>query len=150
MSEINIGERPDFVVSLLNEVDGFDPQLFQPHRKVEEGDKEVGTCSLYMQKMFSLLRYYQREADQAKLDHQYSDHGHDDDVVCTEAFIKYAKAREKYDVLNEIFWACCKQQFNLWGSGSIGVRAGWKVVESKRDDGDGGHLMKLLSMLRGS
>lgn len=144
MADVNGGERPKFLTSLLDEAEQFDPSLFPPPNELDDGDTEMGICSLYLQKMFSLARFYKREAERTKLEHDY-DSNHDDSA-CDENHAKYVQCREKHDVLMEIFWASCRADFDAWGVGSIGVRRGWKVVKTTEEGGIS--LTKFLGLLR--
>ena len=122
-------ERAKFITDLLAEVDGFDEQAFLPPYEIEKGDKKLGEISLWLRKMYALMRFYARECKRQQVEIEFDPTAKKDHSGC----IAYSRMKYKHDVLNEMFWACLRDEMNAWHEASVGVRTGWIAVESKEE-----------------
>lgn len=132
-------ERPKFLIDLLAEVDSFEA-AYPSHDAVATGETVVDQLSPWLQRMYSLARYYYKQARLLNVEREYqrgSDAPDDPEI---------AEMRYKCDVLMEILWTCVRAEENLWTAPNVGVRESFTVIrcETKSDD-DG--FKKFLSAM---
>jgi hypothetical protein len=120
-------ERPKFLIDLLAEVDGFDESLFPSTYKIESGDTVVGDATLWTRKAWALMRMYDRELKQLRVEMEF------DPSQGEQYRGRYMEIDHKVDTLKQILWSCVRAEFNLWTARSIGFRSDWKVISSKED-----------------
>lgn len=113
---------------LLTEVQGFDPAMFPPADKVAAKEKVLGDCPEVAKPFFALARYYRRECERMKLEAGYIPGG-----LSGGELLRYRQMDQKEDALMEMFWGSVHDGLNTWTS-AIGVRAGWKIVETAPPD----------------
>lgn len=132
-------DRPAFIVSLLNEVDACDDAAFAPQSEASGEDEFIGEIPAgWLRKVYALALYYNREFDRISADWKY-------DRKNQEFASGASEAKDKHDVLIEIFWACAKDHFRLWGCGRcLGIRDGWKLVYTAHDGHEVSDFLKGL------
>lgn len=124
--------RPKFISELLAEVDSFDPTLFAPYGEIEKDETFVGVIeNIWLRKVFAAMKFYSRELDQLKLQHKY-ENCESPDAQSLHRGIEVV--HYKRELLNEILWACVRDELNTFGRDSeydsLGIRKDWKVVQS--------------------
>lgn len=128
-------ERPKFLVDLLAEVDSFDA-VYEPRDPVEDDETPRGTLPPWLRKMYSLGRYYTKQARILAVEHEH------ESLQDAEKDAEFAEMKAKAELLMQIMWASARAEMNLWSEVSIGVRQRFTIVSTKTtDDGDG---LKLL------
>jgi hypothetical protein len=138
-------KQVNWVHKLMEEVEGFDGEMFPPSEPVAKNEKVVGICSDYMRKLYSLARYHHRECKQAALEIEFS--SKKEEHAPFEA--KLDQAHDKNEILMQMFWASGQELFGCWGiDGKVGVRKDWQFVIAPKDD-DKASLLKFLKGLSG-
>jgi hypothetical protein len=135
-----------YVKTLLEEVEVAEGSLFPPRHAAEEKEKVLGEATPYMQKLWSLAKLCERDAAQMRLDHKFSAEDHGEDQCRIEA-TKYAMLTNKQEILELLFWSCVRTEFNAWGGMQLGLRKGWKIVDTLEARQNA--VQKFLEILRG-
>jgi len=122
MSEANPVQWLD---TLLEEVKGFDGNLFPPTEKMLEEEKIIGICPETLRSFYSYMRYCQREMKQAQLEQEFAAEQCEKDALQGKFFDMRARA----NVCNVILWSCVNQLFGQWENvGHFTLRAEWKLT----------------------
>ena len=132
-------ERPKFLIDLLAELDTFEA-VYHSHDKVEEGETVRGTLSPWLQRAYSLARYYTKQARLLAVEREHStekEFSDDPDI---------SEMKNKAEILMQILWGCVRSELNLWAEPSVGVRENFTVVRTDGDDGND-EVRKLLKKM---
>jgi hypothetical protein len=135
-------ERSKFLMDLLSEADSFEA-VYEPRDPIDSGETPVGTLGPWLMRVYSLSRYYTKQARILCIEREYEEV--EEIVQDTEiSVLKY-----KSELLGEVFWAAVRSEFDLWNAPNIGVRQGFTIIrsEKKLDDGDG--FRKFLTRMLG-
>jgi hypothetical protein len=120
---IDLTSMPPFLAELLGEIASADPLAFCPPRAVRPDETVVGAVHPWTQKIAALYFFYCKEVEQAKLDHKFSS-----ESSCDTDHPRIQKAEMKMNLLEQLMWCCCREEFSLWEQCSIGMRKEWKFV----------------------
>src|SRR5574341_357078 len=124
---------PDLLwsTSFMQEAANFDDSLFAPTDAILQGETAIGPIDPLFRKVYSLMRYYRREADQARLDANYSS--------SAESLIsRFIEMSARANVLSNWFWFAVREQFGLWGSSdNLALRGNWMLVRCPRPSLEG-------------
>jgi hypothetical protein len=122
--------RPQFLVDLLAEVDAFDAELFKPKDPVsaENEDKVIGELSPWCRKVYSYMRYLNRQGHMLTAEREYNS------VQEVTGDAEVCELRYKSNLLNELLYTVVRSELRAFAAECIGVREGWKVVTTSPDD----------------
>lgn len=114
------------------ELEGILPEeVIEPEWElVEECDHPVGTADDDLRRIYTKWQQLREMAERTALDARYTR-----DIVARE--VATAKALElvhKSEIVKDLFWACAKDSFNLWGKTSVGIRKDWIVVWTEEEE----------------
>ena len=100
----------------------------EPSNPVDHHQEEIvpGEVGLVLRKPYSLSTDYERRAKQLELDLTYIR----EDQRSPEKVKEFAALCEKSRLFKDIFWMELKDNLDLLGSGTIGIRQGWQVVKT--------------------
>ncbi|MBI5913644.1 hypothetical protein HY839_04370 [Candidatus Azambacteria bacterium] len=120
------GVAAEWMYTLLQEIDGIDPDEFKPIDEVAPGEHVVGVVSEGYKKLYALAERYQEKGDGAFDQEMRRALGHKipKRVLCPESA---GGLHEKATAVRGIFWASIRDAHGLWGK-EIGIRKGWKIV----------------------
>lgn len=133
-------ERHKALASILEEIDGMEPELFSPNNPAAKADKVLGTVKNdFIKKTFAAATLHRREQDQLLLEHKYG--SHEADLSLQE---RIQEESQRSGLLFEVFWFCVRSELRVWDVG-VGIRQGWSVVAVEDDS----LFRGLLDRLRG-
>jgi hypothetical protein len=141
MNETTI-ERPKFLIDLLAEVDSFEA-AYPSHDPVATGETPQGQLSPWLQRMYSLARYYYKQARILNIERDYQN------IQGMTGDPEIAEMKYKCDVLMGIMWFCVRAERNLFTAPNVGIREPFTVIRSESaDDDDDGFKRFILSILK--
>lgn len=106
-------------------------EFIEPDVKLdEEFDHPVGEADEDLRRLFTKWRQLMEAADRTAVDARYARDERARQEVATQAWELLTKAQ----IVGELFWICVKDSFDLWTKSSVGIRKGWIVVWSERED----------------
>ncbi|MBI2594917.1 MAG: hypothetical protein HYW38_01505 [Candidatus Colwellbacteria bacterium] len=124
------------------ELESISPEeVIEPESEVDdERDRPAGTADDDLRRLYTKWQQLREVAERTGLDARYTR-----DVVAREAAIARAlELFQKSEIVREIFWACVKDSFSLWGKDSVGVRKGWIVVWTEEEESGLPEMLKRL------
>jgi len=115
-------------------------ELVEPGEEVDpRSDVVVGEASDDLKRIYTLTEKLQEAGVRYSVDARFSK----DNNLRSDAEKKVYELHDKLEALMRIFWITLKDDFNLWGKDSVGIRKGWKVTYCK-----GGHPTSFLDILK--
>jgi hypothetical protein len=132
-------ERPKFFVDLLAEVDAFGA-VYPSHDPMEKGETAQGTLSPWLERAYSLARYYYKQTRLLAVERDYENAG----AVSRDAEI--AELKYKSDLLMEIVWCSVRAELNLWTASNVGLRENFTVIRSEESEDEDGFKKFLRGM----
>ena len=115
-------------------------ELDEPGEEVDpRSDVVVGEASDDLKRIYTLTEKLQEAGVRYSVDARFSK----DNNLRSDAEKKVYELHDKLEALMRIFWITLKDDFNLWGKDSVGIRKGWKVTYCK-----GGHPTSFLDILK--
>jgi hypothetical protein len=117
---VEVEGLPQIVIELLTEVQGMDAEMFPPAGTVDDGETVIAEVPMELRKIYALAMCYGREMEQHKLESRYCV---GEESVRHQA--EMCKARLRREILLGM-----RSALNLWTVPHIGVRQGWKVVQT--------------------
>jgi hypothetical protein len=122
----------------LTDVKPGDP--LEPASDVEDNDHQVSVLGDDLKRMYILAVRQKKKSAEIVVEAQYTT----DRDERTRLFCRAKEFKEKGEILQRIFWAAVRDQFQLWDKPIVGVRRGWVVVWS---DHEGPTIINLLGGL---
>lgn len=113
------------------EVDSIKSVIDTP-LEVGPKDHAVGVLSNYLQKLLTLWRLTDRATEQCQIDMKYST----DKDEREKLHAKFHELRDKAEAVSNIFWIAVRDDFDLWGKESVGIRKGFTIVWSDSEPED--------------
>jgi len=102
-------------------------ELIEPDAELDSlRDHAVGVASEELQRLYTLARNLKEASEYAKLQARFGK----DNSTKEEATEKAYELSKKAEIIQEIFWICLRDEFELWGKSSVGIRKGFVVVYS--------------------
>ncbi|MBU2101259.1 hypothetical protein KKH05_00850 [Patescibacteria group bacterium] len=96
-----------------------------PDSEVSVDDYEVGQASPELQRLYITALQWLKKSAELALQAQFY-RGSDEERM---SLVRRAlELRSKGEILQNIFWAAVRDEFNLWEKDSIGIRKNWAVV----------------------
>jgi hypothetical protein len=125
MAEENKIVIDEFLKRFIDEIEVTDPSMMSVPHKDEKGDKFLISIGddIFLKKVFILSLAYKREAEQIGVQLNYEP---DNKEKETEG----SRLNERASLLRDLFWLLARDKYNLWNQTSLGIRTGWKIVES--------------------
>ena len=115
-------------------------ELVEPGEEVDpRSDVVVGEASDDLKRIYTLTEKLQEAGVRYSVDARFSK----DNNLRSDAEKKVYELQDKFETLMRIFWITLRDDFNLWGKDSVGIRKGWKVTYCK-----GGHPTSFLDILK--
>ena len=103
-------------------------ELVEPGEEVDpRSDVVVGEASDDLKRIYTLTEKLQEAGVRYSVDARFSK----DNNLRSDAEKKVYELHDKLEALMRIFWITLKDDFNLWGKDSVGIRKGWKVTYKK-------------------
>ena len=103
-------------------------ELVEPGEEVDpRSDVVVGEASDDLKRIYTLTEKLQEAGVRYSVDARFSK----DNNLRSDAGKKVYELHDKLEALMRIFWITLKDDFNLWGKDSVGIRKGWKVTYRK-------------------
>ena len=103
-------------------------ELVEPGEEVDpRSDVVVGEASDDLKRIYTLTEKLQEAGVRYSVDARFSK----DNNLRSDAEKKVYELHDKLEALMRIFWITLKDDFNLWGKDSVGIRKGWKVTYRK-------------------
>lgn len=115
-----------FVRELLDEIESMDPEIFHPPGEVEKGEIVIGECSLYVRKLHAVCTYYAREFERLNVEVKYTV-GPEDREKLTILLQIY---KAKNGIAHNLAYSSIREELKVWELDSVGIRRGWKVVDT--------------------
>ncbi|MBI4415232.1 MAG: hypothetical protein HY566_03260 [Candidatus Kerfeldbacteria bacterium] len=101
--------------------------MMEPNTDIAPEDHIVGEIADDLKGMYSLALRLQKTALDAHTASHYETNKEHQEAQNEQA----QRLAKKSELLLEIFWISIKEQYDLWGKPSVGVRRGWKAVWSE-------------------
>lgn len=111
--------------------------LVEPNTPVGPSDHVLGEASASMKCLYTLAYQCDRTAFEFQGTARF---GQNDDER-RHAFRLWQAHEEKTKLLNELFWACLRDQHDAWDKPSVGIRNGWIAVWSENNQSLGGMIL---------
>lgn len=142
-----IGKKLDGKIALqelMDEIEGFDPEMFPPYNDVDKKEKVIATITdQTLRKLFSLSSFYRREGKRLQVDMEASG-------INASNSAEFVMLKQKHEALQEMFWMLVRQNTDHWATG-IGLRKGWTLVTTTDDVqsiiADSGNLPRFLKKI---
>ncbi len=108
-------------------------ELAEPQFPVEKqnGEKIVGEVEEDTRKLWILYTVWAKLSMETVVEARFCGNK----KQSAELLNRAVSLGKKSELLSEIFWASVKDALDLWGhNGSVGIRAGWKVVTTNPEE----------------
>ncbi len=114
-------------------------ELVEPEMEVnDECDHRVGTADDDLRRLYTKWQQLRETAERTALDARYTR----DVVVRKEIEARASELIQKSEIVKELFWACLKDSFGLWGKAAVGIRKGWIVIWTEEEESGFPEMLK--------